>query len=62
MHWKHTYKVVAAEQGSGSATSNLTGQISYNVPMTTVLYRCECGVVKSKPIEGHWTLEQLTNQ
>ena len=29
-------------------------------PATTILFRCECGDVKTQEIEGHWTLADVT--
>ena len=58
----HKYKIVNAQQGTGMSTSSLTLEQTENIPITSILYRCEkCGKVKVKNIEGKWDITSLTN-
>ena len=46
--------------GTGSSTSNLTGQIREGVLMTDILYQClKCGKFKTETISGHWEIDKL---
>jgi hypothetical protein len=52
MKWFHFHKweIAAAEP----YTYQIFGGL-----VTTVLYRCQCGAIKTKDIDGHWTLAQV---
>ena len=51
----HKYKEINRQNGYGVRTDSLTLQQTHNVPMTSILLRCEkCGKEKVKNIEGHW--------
>jgi hypothetical protein len=65
MHIFHNWKPVAANyrfqpmfKGSVGA---VTGELLEGVgsSKTDVLWRCECGKIKSTTLDGKWTLEQI---
>lgn len=52
MHLWHRWRVVNAWHGE----YRLFGGAG-----TIVLYLCKCGKSKTRTVDGHWTVEQLTN-
>jgi hypothetical protein len=53
MFWhKHKWKVTGAHQ-------LYRGVPEGRCPCTEVLMVCECGVVETRCLDGHWTLQQL---
>lgn len=38
---------------------SLAGPLGEPSPVTVVLLRCACGAVKTKTIDGHWTLAEV---
>jgi len=53
---KHRWQVVASQEGLGVRL--VMPGVHY--PVTQVLLRCDCGEVRTKLLDGHWTLAQLS--
>lgn len=63
MHVFHKYKVISSNIGVGTYQDNITGLINRQVPMTTILYKCEkCGWFDSRNLEGQWEFKDLINK
>lgn len=67
LHWKHKWVPVAArnrDEPVGTESTRFTGEFvkGISTPKTDILYRCECGAVKSDDIHGTWTLKQIQGE
>jgi hypothetical protein len=61
--FQHRYLPVGVNEGTGDVQSTLNLRtVARNVPMTLVLFKCKCGKVKTKVIEGKWTLDQVRDK
>lgn len=59
--WAHSWTPVAAYTRFQPFMDPLSREIRKDVgdSKTDVLYRCECGRVRSGVISGRWTMEQI---
>ena len=58
MLWhRHKWKVTGAVLMERTVRHSILGEMSS--PITEVLQVCDCGMVRTITLDGHWTLEQL---
>ena len=58
--FQHKWRAVSVKHGFGSIMNNLNfRKEAENVPMTEILYHCDCGAVKTKTIKFHWSLKEV---
>jgi len=56
--FQHNWKIKDYLHGKGSIVNRLNFEKeAEDVPMTEILYKCECGAIKTKTIKGHWDLK-----
>jgi len=62
----HSWRVIAVYNRDEPMVDKLDGDLiedgdckPVTRPRTDILYRCPCGKVKTKTVQGKWTLEQV---
>ncbi len=58
--FQHHYWPLSVRNGKGDRASSLTLETeAKNIPLTLILFKCNCGKIKTKLVEGEWTLDEV---